>query len=298
MTKLYTEQYYLNKKERLGIISLLIILTLTTLIPLLWRPPESKFFQADGVDQKLRFEKSDNAIKQTYDSKTYKHSNTKKVIPSKFNPNTMNESLALKIGFTKKLYNTLYNYRKKGGKFKNPEDLKKLYGMDSTLYNQILPYIELNNEIKVFKKDTNQTFQSKILSQPKEKIEINNTSIEQLVNLPCLGPKLSERIIKFRDALGGFNSLTQIAEVYGLSDSCYTILKSLLECNSIIRHLAINHLDIDELESHPYVNRKQANFIVQYRRQHFRINNINEMRDTKYFEESWLNKMSPYFDFK
>ncbi len=64
-------------------------------------------------------------------------------------------------------------------------------------------------------------------------IDINTADTTALIALPGIGSKLAGRIVSFRDKLGGFNSVNQISEVYGLRDSVFQILLPYLKCDSV-----------------------------------------------------------------
>jgi competence protein ComEA len=61
-------------------------------------------------------------------------------------------------------------------------------------------------------------------------IDINTADTAAFISLPGIGSKLANRIISFRTKLGGFNSIEQIKEVYGLRDSVFQIIQPLLIC--------------------------------------------------------------------
>ncbi|MFZ9454667.1 MAG: helix-hairpin-helix domain-containing protein, partial [Bacteroidia bacterium] len=48
-----------------------------------------------------------------------------------FNPNTVSAARLIQLGLNKKTANTMVHYREKGGRFKTPTDIFKIYGMDT-----------------------------------------------------------------------------------------------------------------------------------------------------------------------
>ena len=58
-----------------------------------------------------------------------------------FDPNTATINELIKLGFTEKQANNLNNYRNNGGKFRVPDDLRKLYGMRTMQFKILKPYI-------------------------------------------------------------------------------------------------------------------------------------------------------------
>ena len=80
--------------------------------------------------------------------------------------------------------------------------------------------------------------------------------------VPGIGSVFAKRIIKYRDLLGGFYSVEQLGEVYGIDEERYEAMKSWFSVDpSVISHLFVNQLSAKELASHPYVSYKQARII-------------------------------------
>lgn len=87
------------------------------------------------------------------------------------------------------------------------------------------------------------------------KVDINRADSVQLLKVYGIGPTLAARIIKFRGRLGGFYSVDQMGEVYGL-DSIYlpTVKRSIVVDSSLIVKLDLDRCSFKELLSHPYCN--------------------------------------------
>ncbi len=60
-----------------------------------------------------------------------------------FDPNNVPAKDLQMLGFSKNLATRITRYREKGGKFKIKSDLLKIYGVDSTFYQQLYPFISL-----------------------------------------------------------------------------------------------------------------------------------------------------------
>lgn len=217
-----------------------------------------------------------------------------------FDPNTINADDAEKLGFSKKLASTLINYRNKGGKFKNPDDLKKLYGLKPELYQRLENYILIPAETKDKSKDSNNvqkkfTFEKKVVV--KELVEINSADSLSLVYLKGIGPGFTKRIIKYRTMLGGFHSIEQLKEVYGMTDSLYHILTSQIKLNTdVVSKIPINVIDFNSLRKHPYFNFQTAQAIVNYRFKHGRLTE-NDIKNLGVFSQEKLQVILPYLSY-
>jgi competence protein ComEA len=106
---------------------------------------------------------------------------------------------------------------------------------------------------------------------------------------------LAARIVNFRDKLGGFYSIEQVGETFGLPDSTFQKIKPLLQLkNSSIRKININTATVDELKAHPYIKYSIANPIVAYRTQHGPFSNIEDIKKVMVVTNEIYNKIAPY----
>ena len=116
-----------------------------------------------------------------------------------------------------------------------------------------------------------------------------------IIALPGIGSKLANRIIGFREKLGGFYSVDQIAEVYGVSDSVFQQIKPRLRCDSaIIKKININTAGIDELKAHPYIKYQVGNAVIQYRLQHGSFQNEDDLKRVHLVTDDLIKKWLPY----
>lgn len=204
-----------------------------------------------------------------------------------FDPNTASREELIQLGFPDRTAGTLINFRSKGGTFRYKEDLRKVYGLSETLYGKLAPYIELeekNAPIAIGKESI--------------KIDINRADAEDWRRLRGIGPVLSSRIVKFREKLGGFISVEQVAETYGLADSTFQQIKPQLIASPLSDSLRINQLTVEELQAHPYLNWRQAKAIINYRMQHGPFKNLEDFAKIKVLPEDKSAKLGAYLSFE
>lgn len=60
-----------------------------------------------------------------------------------FDPNTATKEELLQLGLSSHVAQTILNYRGKGGRFRNKEELKKIYGLQEEDYAQLEEWIEI-----------------------------------------------------------------------------------------------------------------------------------------------------------
>lgn len=71
-------------------------------------------------------------------------------------------------------------------------------------------------------------------------VTINDADTSAFIALPGIGSKLSARIVAFRDKLGGFYSVEQIGETWGLADSTFQKIKGRLQVSGEVRKINVN----------------------------------------------------------
>jgi competence ComEA-like helix-hairpin-helix protein len=250
----------------------------------------------------LTIEKADSAIMQSntsvsLDEKLSKNeilsNENKKKVLFDFDPNLISIENWEQLGVSKKTALTIQKYISKGGKFREPQDLKKIWGIPESLAYQLMPYVKIKEEKKSL---ANSTFQQNQKQKfPAELIDINQADSSALEKLPGIGPKLSQRIISYREKLGGFYCIEQLHEVWGLQDSILEKISNKIEIQSKgLRKININLADFNQLKSHPYIGYKTASAILNYRNQHGMFQNIEEIQKIVLIDEKIYSKIVHY----
>lgn len=213
-----------------------------------------------------------------------------------FDPNIMSSEEWKKLGLKDKTIHTIQNYLSKGGSFQRPEDLKKVYGLRPDDYERLAPFIRIETpQIKNISanKEIISTFKPNTFRY--SVIDINDADTTSFISLPGIGSKLAARIVNFRDKLGGFYSILQVSETFGLSDSTYQKIKQYLKLeNTSIRKININTTTIEELKSHPYIKWNLANPIIAYRNEHGPFSKLEDLKNIMVITEEIYNKIVPY----
>ena len=217
-----------------------------------------------------------------------------------FDPNTATEADWKTLGLPEKTIVTLQKYLSKGGRIREPEDLQKIYGFPKEAYEKLRPYIRIKEVSEAYKKNTPGKFPDNkpYISKPKEiqRVFINQADSAQWEALPGIGPKLASRIILFRTKLGGFVSVQQVAETYGLPDSTFQKIKPFLDSDNVRspNTLDINRASQEELQAHPYLSFQLAKLIVAYRNQHGPFKKKEEIRKLALMTPELFTRIAPY----
>jgi competence protein ComEA len=133
----------------------------------------------------------------------------------------------------------------------------------------------------------------------RKKININRCDSADLEKLPGIGRVLSVRIIKYRNLLGGFISVNQLKEVYGLRDSTFNIIQHYLIADSVaVKKINVNTAAYRELIRHPYIDRDEVSAILRYRETNGSIAGISELVASGIFSGEKAVRIGPYLDFR
>ncbi|MDB5205691.1 MAG: helix-hairpin-helix protein [Flavisolibacter sp.] len=210
-----------------------------------------------------------------------------------FDPNTITAGDWQRLGLNEKTSKTIEKYVSKGGKFYKPEDLMKIWGMPEGFYERVKSYVAITSVAKNYPAYENKPFVRE--AKKMVVVNINEGDTSSFIALPGIGSKLSSRIIGFREKLGGFYSVDQIGETYGLPDSTFQMIKGQLQIDGTsIKKININTATKDELKVHPYIRWNLANAIVEYRNQHGAYKNLEELKNIVVVDEVTFGKLVHY----
>lgn len=209
-------------------------------------------------------------------------------------PNTADSTKLAAIGMPSRVINNWLKYRNKGGRLYKKEDLKKIYGVNDVLYTRLAQHIHLDNEkVPEFSSTSEREVESLDFT-----LDINTASEAEWEFLPGIGPGYASRIVKFREQLGGFTTVDQISETWGLPDSTFQMIVPLLEIRTSHRKIAINSCTIEELGKHPYIDWKRARLIIRYREQHGDYTDKSDVLRIQVFNEAWVDQWIDYVSFE
>jgi DNA uptake protein ComE-like DNA-binding protein len=297
--KRYREYFTYTRKERNGLIVLLIILFILILLKIYQNNKtgdeiivfNSEFQAKVDTFEKALIPKKENKLKT---KKNFKLSEKEWKIPDKlfeFNPNSISTDDLMKLGFSEKQIATLINYRKKGGVFYNKKDLLKIYGIENSQYNALEPYIKLEKTAAFIEFKEEGEISKEILSL----IELNAASKEQLKTIKGIGDIYANRIIKYRDLLGGYYSKSQLLEVYGIDTAKYlTIAQQIKIDTSLILKIDLNKANFKLLIKHPYINKYETEAILKYKEIIGEFTDFEQIRENNLLSNEGFIKIKPY----
>ena len=296
-----------SKKDRLGALVFVFLMALMIFLPRLFTPKnaglslqeDSLLLQAiDTLQTKSHQTNPDkndaNQFPAAYESTLNKGYSEGELFA--FDPNTLSPQGWQRLGLNDKTIRILVNYRNKGGRFYKPEDLQKVWTMPVGFYERVKDLVKIPSDKQTPPYPTFTNSASIARSERKiQPVSINEDDTSAFIALPGIGPVLANRIINFRDKLGGFYSIEQIGETYGLPDSTFQKLKPYLNVQEAsVKKLNINTASKDDLKTHPYIRWKLANAIVEYRNQHGNYNSLDDLLNIVLIDEVTFQKLKHY----
>lgn len=219
-----------------------------------------------------------------------------------FDPNTASAEEWKRLGVKDKTIQTILKFRSKGGSFKKPEDISRIYGLSVKDVDRLLPYVKIETVQSTIAVAGNEQsiaptpeFKPAITEKKSKPIDVNKADTSEWKTLKGIGSFYAKKIVGFRDKLGGFYSVQQVAETYGLPDSTFQTIKPFLLIDpSSIKQINLNTATVDELKAHPYIKGTIANAIVNFRANHGNFSSVEQLQKIGAIDETLYQKIAPY----
>ncbi|MBR4521215.1 MAG: helix-hairpin-helix domain-containing protein [Paludibacteraceae bacterium] len=217
-----------------------------------------------------------------------------------FDPNTADSTLLVTVGFKPWMAHNLIRYRNAGKVFRRPDELRRLYGMNDSLYSTLAPFIRIDttrtdSQPNPYRAVTDST--PGVIAVKRDTIlELNSADTAELMLLRGIGRYTATRIIRYRQALGGFYSVRQLYEVPELpAQRADSLLPHFVVDTSLITPVLVNRSSVKQLQRHPYISYPQAQQLYDLRRRKLRLSSVDEL--SAIFTPDELHRLTPYLRF-
>lgn len=214
-----------------------------------------------------------------------------------FDPNVIGSAEWQKLGLSAKQAQAILTYRSRGGQFRKTEDLKKMYTISDRVYAELSPYVHIKQtaEKPLDPGISRQTFVKSVLKV----IELNGADTTELDLIKGIGMTFANRIVKYRNRIGGFYKKEQLMEVFGIDSVKYLEIKDQIRIDETqIRKININTAQVEDFKNNPYIRYKQVNAIVQYRKQHGNYKTIADLGQIAILTPETIALLKPYLTFE
>jgi DNA uptake protein ComE-like DNA-binding protein len=203
-----------------------------------------------------------------------------------FNPNFITDYKGYKLGMSVQQIDRLLDFRKQNKYVNSPIEFQAVTKVSDSLLRAISPYFKFPDWVKNKKEYKDYTKYPTKAFAKKEKIviiDINQATQEDLIKIYGIGEAISTRILKYKESLGGFVSMEQMNEIWGLSPEVVEKLNShfKVSTSSGIRKIDINNASIKELSLFPYFKYPISKNIVTFRSMNGDIRNCEDLTKIK-----------------
>lgn len=313
LKQLFRAFFTLNKGEQRAIIIVLILILLVTMInillPLFIPHKLTDFSQFINQIEDFRHEQQ-----SIFDSVEIERLQSRgeldlvlaqqKLRPFKFDPNRMPEELWKKLGLTDKQIKVIKNYEAKGGTFTSKADLKRMYCISDAEYQILEPFIRIKSPYKTMIDSPLEEGRIKASKYRKKStrykmVELNSADTTELTNNLHLPKWLANRVLKYRDLLGGYSYASQLTEVYGFDSNKLKVIENYIIVDpTVVTKIDLNESSFKELLRHPYISYAITKDIVNYRFENGGFTSVNELVNNELITESLFIKLKPYLTVK
>lgn len=282
-----------SREQRTGVFLLLSIIIIVQLLYF--------FFDFNSISSTTPEKQKWLSLQTQIDSlKQEKLNYVPKIYP--FNPNFITDYKGYKLGMSVAEIDRLLAFRKQNKYVNSAQEFQAVTKVSDSLLNVISPYFKfpdwVNNkkEFKEYKKFANTAFTKK------EKLvilDINQASQEDLIKIYGIGEAISIRILKFKESLGGFVSMEQMNDVWGLSPEVIDNLNTHFKVSNApnVKKIDINNASIKELSLFPYFKYPISKNIVTFRSMNGDIKNIEDLTKIKGLSIEKAKIIALYLDF-
>ena len=129
-------------------------------------------------------------------------------------------------------------------------------------------------------------------------VEINSADSATLRSISGIGEKTVVTILNYRERLGGFVRVEQLAEVPGVTESNYEKILKQIYCDSCkIRKIDINFAPQEKLGRHPYIAARTLRKIVRQRQLKGGWSTAEELIEQHILTREEAARLAPYLQF-
>ena len=219
-----------------------------------------------------------------------------------FNPNFITDYKGYKLGMSVEEIDRLFEFRKTNKYVNSAEEFQQVTKVSDSLLKEIAPLFKfpdwINNrkEFKSYNKFPVEAFakKDKIVV-----IDINEATKEDLIKVYGVGEAISLRILKQKEIIGGFVSMDQMTDVWGLSPEVIEKLNLHFKVLKVpaIKKVDINNASLKDLSQFHYFRYALAKDILTYRSMNGDFKNIEDLTKVKGFPVDKAKIISLYLDF-
>ncbi len=254
--------------------------------------------QAENQEAEKKAGQFSGTKRETVRENAWKHQ-------GKFDPNTAPDGEWLKRGISEKQLKSIRKYCSSGAHFESIEDLKKVY----VLSDRWVDFFEADFQFSPQPKRESSSGKSESsvprekekapapasTNEERERLNINEADTNAFKSIYGIGSYYANKLVKYREALGGYHSMSQLQEIYNMREEVLLVLEENCYLQEGVQTcLRINEASEEELAQHPYLSRNQSKALVAYRNEHGAFQSEQELLRCVVMDEATVLKIRPY----
>lgn len=281
---------YISKRNRRGVFALFVVSLIIVFIPRIWmyfRTQEKIIVTIEEIqtlDRKQAYFKYKRHFKSHYFKKKQFNSPS-----ARFDPNTYSKEQWMSLGLSEKQATVVLKFTNRG--IYSNDDLKKIFVIPEELFDKIKDSI-------IYPQKDYKKYVEKELQQDRATVSLlnlNKTDLDEFTKLNGVGPFYAKQIIRYRDQLGGYYSKEQLLEVWKMNLEIYEKIKDYVFISKgDLKQISLNNTNVNELNSHPYLNWNQSNSIIKLRDQRGVFKSVSDIKESVLIDEETFEKLVPY----
>ena len=219
-----------------------------------------------------------------------------------FNPNFISDYKGYKLGMSVQEIDRLLAFRKENKYVNSAKEFQSVTKVSDSLLKAIVPFFKFpdwvnrKKDFKEYKYVQNSAFakKDKIVL-----IDINQATQEDLININGVGEVISLRILTQKEKLGGFVSMEQLKDVWGLSPEVILNLNTHFTVSKLpnLGKIDVNTASLKELSQFFYFKYDLARQIVKYRSMNGDFKNIEDLIKVNGFPVDKAKFITLYLNF-
>jgi len=293
----YKSHFWYNNSQRNGIFFLVLLIISLQLIYFFIIPKFVGVSNEDATnlhsEEIIQFQKEIDSLKAIELEKR-----KPKIYP--FNPSFLTDYRGYRLGMSTEEIDRLLQHRAKGKYINSVNQFQQVTQVSDSLLETIKPFFKFPDWVTNKKRSQKNTVAlSSIKSSENVTIkDLNSATAEELKAVRGIGEKLSQRIVKYRNKLGGFLINEQLYEVWGLDKE---VADKVLTRFSIINKPTLEKINVNtatfkEVLSIIYIDYELTKKIFNYRDEVAELQSLEELKKIDEFPLEKFDRIALYLE--
>ena len=204
-----------------------------------------------------------------------------------FDPNTLDEAGFVSLGFSARQARTIINFRNALGGFRTADQFAESYAVSPQMFARLKDRIVIDTSFVGVRSGRNG-----------HKVDINSADSAELTSIRGIGPATAAAIVEYRQRLGGYCDVVQVAELDVVTERNWEMMKGQIFADSCaIRKIDINFAVPNTVAQHPYISAKLLRRILRNRQLKGGWSTIEDMIEDNTLTREEAERLAPYLHF-